>query len=60
MEEEYFTYLGTELELFANTPSWKEYLQSEISKIVQNEDYGVEIGSGLGSNSPYLSKFVHK
>jgi SAM-dependent methyltransferase len=60
MDEEGFIYLGSELEIFANTPNWKKYVQAEISKVIQNQDYGVEIGSGLGSNSPYLSKFVRK
>lgn len=60
MSDQNFTYLGSELELFADTPNWKSYLQFEIGKVVQRQEFAVEVGSGIGSNAEYLAIFGNR
>ena len=47
-------YIGQELDYFQHATRWKKYWTEEISKIIP-EIFGlVEIGSGIGSNSPFF------
>lgn len=47
-------YIGKELDYFRHATRYKQYYTEEISKIIP-EIFGlVEIGSGIGSNSPFF------
>ncbi len=47
-----FTYIGTELELFAQAKNWKNYLKFLFRKYIQGNV--LEVGAGIGSNTKLL------
>lgn len=47
-----FTYIGSELELFAEVRNWKAYWAKTIAPFIHGDV--IEVGAGLGSNTPYL------
>ncbi len=47
-----FTYLGTELDLFAAVHNWKSYWSGRIRPFVAGDV--LEVGAGTGSNTPCL------
>jgi hypothetical protein len=49
-----FSYVGTELELFAAAKNWKQYLRSILRKYIKGQV--LEVGAGLGSNTTLLSQ----
>jgi SAM-dependent methyltransferase len=48
-----FTYIGTELELFASALNWKSYWSSRIRPFIAGDV--LEVGAGIGSNTPFLN-----
>ncbi len=48
-----FTYVGSELELFAGVHNWKSYWSSRIRRFITGDV--LEVGAGIGSNTPYLA-----
>lgn len=44
-----FTYIGTELELFAQAKNWKRYIKILLRKYIKGNI--LEVGAGLGSNT---------
>jgi phospholipid N-methyltransferase len=50
-----FTYIGTELELFAQAENWKNYLRFLLRKYIKG--HVLEVGAGIGSNTKLLSNF---
>ena len=48
-----FTYIGTELELFAQAKNWKNYLRFLLRKYIKG--HVLEVGAGIGSNTKLLS-----
>ena len=52
-------YVGTELESFAGATNWKAYWSSFLKDIADRSRVCVEIGSGIGSNAHYLSKYFN-
>jgi SAM-dependent methyltransferase len=54
-----FTYVGTELELFARAVHWKRYVAEVLAPHISGRV--LEVGAGIGSNTGYLtgaSKFT--
>jgi hypothetical protein len=49
-------YPGNELEIFADCKRWKSYWVSILAGFLSMDYKLVEIGSGIGSNYPYLTK----
>jgi SAM-dependent methyltransferase len=49
-----FSYVGTELKLFACVHNWKSYWSSQLLPFVAGDV--VEVGAGIGSNTPYLQQ----
>ena len=47
-----FTYIGKELELFAQAKNWKSYIKSFLKKYIHGNV--LEVGAGLGSNTQLL------
>lgn len=47
-----FTYVGSELELFAAVGNWKSYWAKRIRPFVTGDV--IEVGAGIGSNTPFL------
>jgi SAM-dependent methyltransferase len=47
-----FTYVGTELELFAEVRNWKSYWSSRLRPFIAGDV--LEVGAGIGANTPYL------
>ncbi len=47
-----FTYVGSELELFAAARRWKTYWSGRVRPFVAGDV--LEVGAGIGSNTPYL------
>jgi SAM-dependent methyltransferase len=47
-----FTYVGSELDLFAAATRWKAYWSSQIRPYIKGDV--LEVGAGLGSNTPFL------
>jgi SAM-dependent methyltransferase len=47
-----FSYLGTELDLFAAVHNWKFYWSSRIRPFIAGDV--LEAGAGIGSNTPFL------
>jgi SAM-dependent methyltransferase len=47
-----FTYVGTELELFAKATNWKNYFAKELRPYITGRI--IEVGAGLGSTTKYL------
>lgn len=54
-----FTYIGEELDTFAEVINWKNYLKSLINEFIQG--YVLEVGAGIGSNTNILvnSQYHH-
>ena len=54
-----FTYIGTELELFANAKNWKNYIKNYLNKYIKGSI--LEVGAGIGSNTGLLyNSHCHK
>ena len=53
MSDSGFTYVGSELELFAEAINWKKYWSSKIHPHIHGDV--LEVGAGLGTNTPYLA-----
>ena len=53
-----FTYIGTELELFARAKNWKKYIKFILRKYLKGNV--LEVGAGLGSNTKLLSNSQYK
>ncbi|MDJ0633903.1 MAG: methyltransferase domain-containing protein [Xenococcaceae cyanobacterium MO_188.B29] len=49
-----FTYVGTELELFAEAKNWKNYIRVLFRKYIKGDV--LEVGAGIGSNTRLLSR----
>jgi SAM-dependent methyltransferase len=47
-----FTYVGTELDLFAAVHNWKSYWSGRIRPFIAGDV--LEVGAGTGSNTPFL------
>lgn len=47
-----FTYVGSELDLFAAATRWKDYWSSQLRPYITGDV--LEVGAGLGSNTPFL------
>jgi len=47
-----FTYVGSELELFAAARNWKSYWSRQIRPFITGDV--IEVGAGIGSNTPFL------
>lgn len=47
-----FTYIGTELDLFAAVHNWKSYWSGQVRPFIQGDV--LEAGAGIGSNTPFL------
>jgi 2-polyprenyl-3-methyl-5-hydroxy-6-metoxy-1,4-benzoquinol methylase len=47
-----FSYIGSELELFAAVHNWKAYWSNHVRPFVGQEV--LEVGAGIGSNTPFL------
>ena len=52
------TYIGSELELFANAVVWKDYLRRRIAPFLGDEV--LEVGAGLGGTTRLLCRGEHK
>ena len=48
-----YTYVGSELELFAAVRNWKSYWSHRIRPFVTGDV--LEVGAGIGSNTPFLA-----
>jgi len=53
-----FTYIGSELELFANATVWKSYLRERLSPYLGAEV--LEVGAGLGGTARLLCRGDHR
>lgn len=49
-----FTYVGSELDLFAAVHNWKSYWSSQVRPFIHGDV--LEVGAGLGANTPYLNR----
>jgi SAM-dependent methyltransferase len=49
-----FTYVGTELELFAEAKNWKNYLRVLLRRYIKGDV--LEVGAGIGSNTRLLCR----
>ena len=47
-----FTYIGSELELFAGVANWKNYWSRSIHPYIQGDV--LEVGAGIGSNTAFM------
>jgi hypothetical protein len=47
-----FSYVGSELELFAAVGNWKTYWSRQIRPFITGDV--IEVGAGIGSNTPFL------
>ena len=47
-----FSYVGDELELFLHAENWKRYVAARVRPFVQGNV--LEVGAGLGANTPFL------
>lgn len=47
-----FSYVGSELDLFAGVGNWKSYWSSKIRPFIAGDV--LEVGAGFGANTPYL------
>jgi len=47
-----FSYVGSELELFAAASNWKAYWSSKARPYIEGDV--LEVGAGIGSNTPFL------
>ncbi|MEE2934530.1 MAG: hypothetical protein VYA84_00875, partial [Planctomycetota bacterium] len=47
-----FEYIGNELELFLHAENWKGYVAKRLRRYIKGAV--LEVGAGLGANSPYL------
>ena len=47
-----FEYIGNELELFLHAENWKRYVAKRLCRYIKGTV--LEVGAGLGANSPYL------
>lgn len=47
-----FTYVGSELKLFAAACNWKSYWSRQIRPFITGDV--IEVGAGIGSNTPFL------
>jgi SAM-dependent methyltransferase len=52
-----FSYIGTELELFAKATNWKNYLSKKLRPYITGRV--IEVGAGLGSSTKYLCDRSH-
>jgi Methyltransferase domain len=52
-----FSYIGTELELFANATNWKNYVGVNLRPYITGSV--IEVGAGLGSSTRYLCSGSH-
>ena len=52
-----FSYVGSELELFAAVHNWKAYWSNHIRPFVGHEV--LEVGAGIGTNTPFLDASGH-
>jgi len=52
-----FCYIGTELELFAQTTNWRNYVSSKLRRYIAGRV--IEVGAGPGSSTKYLSDQCH-
>ncbi len=52
-----FTYVGSELELFAAARNWKSYWSRQIRPFITGDV--IEVGAGIGSNTPFLDPGGH-
>ena len=53
-----YTYVGTELELFAAAPRWKQYLRRQIARYLGADV--LEVGAGIGSTTKALCQAQHR
>ncbi len=49
-----FSYVGSELELFAVVHNWKSYWSSKVRPFILGDV--LEVGAGIGANTPYLNR----
>ena len=52
-----FTYIGSELDLFAQAKNWKGYIKLLLRKYIKGNV--LEVGAGIGSNTKLLSDSVY-
>ena len=52
-----FTYIGTELELFAEAKNWKKYIRLLLRKYIKGDV--LEVGAGIGSHTKLLSCYPY-
>jgi hypothetical protein len=56
-ESRKFSYVGSELELFANATNWKKYMSVKLRPYISGDV--IEVGAGLGSSTKYLCNRSH-
>jgi SAM-dependent methyltransferase len=52
-----FSYMGTELEVFAKATNWKNYVSKKLRPYITGSV--IEVGAGLGSSTKYLCDRTH-
>src|SRR5262245_40313427 len=52
-----FSYIGAELELFANATNWKNYIGRTLRPYITGSV--IEVGAGLGGSTKYLCNRSH-
>jgi len=52
-----FSYVGTELELFAKATNWKNYVGKKLRPYIAGNV--IEVGAGLGASTKYLCNLSH-
>jgi SAM-dependent methyltransferase len=52
-----FSYIGTELELFAKATNWKSYVSKKLRPYLTGSV--IEVGAGLGGSTKYLCDRIH-
>lgn len=52
-----FSYIGTELEVFAKATNWKNYVSKNLRPYIRGTV--IEVGAGLGSSTKYLCNRSH-
>ena len=58
-EPNYFTYIGKELDFFAQATNWKNYIKFLINECIHG--YVLEVGAGIGNNTTaFLNCSYHK
>ena len=50
-----FSYIGSELELFASATNWKKYFSKKLRPYITGNV--IEVGAGLGSSTTYLCNY---